>query len=410
MRVVGSLATKYAPPFSLILHYFISSVITLFLFSFFLLFNSGLFFLDFLDLKFVGSVHFYILGFIMMIMIGALYQLIPVALEIPVFSFKLGYIQFYIYLFGLILFLISFINTNLFYFSTFGGTLLFISFTLFIANFLLSLKNLEKIDITVIFLIFSVLCLLIGVIIGFLMILNFHFNLFQFHISLLKAHIVLTVFGFILNVIIGIGMILFPMFSVSHKFKNIYVKTAFFFIFLGILSFFILSFINENISKIGLIFIYIGIIFYLLQVVEIYRNKPKKKSDFPLKVMFFSHLFLLLSLFFSFYSLRLSGLILIMGFYSILIFGSLYKILPFLTWFHRFSSLVGIEPVPTLGEMLPKKAPKFQIMFHSLGLVSLSIYLILKLTIFYYISSLFFILSSTLLLFIFFFIITYRRR
>ena len=38
-----------------------------------------------------------------------------------------------------------------------------------------------------------------------------------------------------------------------------------------------------------------------------------------------------------------------------LIVGQMYKILPFLTWYHKYSSKAGIEKVPMLKEMYNEK-------------------------------------------------------
>ena len=58
----------------------------------------------------------------------------------------------------------------------------------------------------------------------------------------------------------------------------------------------------------------------------------------------------------------------IMGFVTFLINGHLYKIVPFLVWFERYSPLVGKEKVPMLHEMFPAKQADFQFRFSSVGM------------------------------------------
>ena len=48
--------------------------------------------------------------------------------------------------------------------------------------------------------------------------------------------------------------------------------------------------------------------------------------------------------------------------------GMLNKIVPFLIWFHRFSSLVGQVRVPLLKDLLPKKGPSIQATIHGISL------------------------------------------
>lgn len=408
MRIVGSLATKYAPPFSLILHYFIGGTLLQLLLP--VIINKDFISLDFLNINFAGIVHFYLLGFVIMIMMGALYQLIPVALEIPVFSFKIGYIQFYIYFFGFIIFISSMLKLVPYEYLPIGGFFLSLSFFLFMFNFFLSLRNLEKMDITVIALILAVIFLALGVVIGNLLAFNFIYGFLQDITSLIQIHVILIIFGFIFTTVIGISMILLPMFSVSHKFKNIYSKISLTILFFSIVSTCFSYLLNKEISIIFYYFLMVGMIIYIFQVYEIYKNKPKRKSDFPTMVMFHSHFFIPFSILSFFFSLKNAGLLFIMGFLGTLIYGSLYKIIPFLTWFHKFSDLVGKQKVPTLNEMLPKKIPEIQVIFYITGIILLYLDFIFNSIFAFYLAMLTFSVSSALFLYSFYFVLTYEAK
>jgi hypothetical protein len=58
-----------------------------------------------------------------------------------------------------------------------------------------------------------------------------------------------------------------------------------------------------------------------------------------------------------------------LGFIGFLINGHLYKIVPFLVWFERFSPLVGKERVPMLHEMYPKEQASIMFWYTSTGVV-----------------------------------------
>jgi hypothetical protein len=58
-----------------------------------------------------------------------------------------------------------------------------------------------------------------------------------------------------------------------------------------------------------------------------------------------------------------------LGFIGFLINGHLYKIVPFLVWFERFSPLVGKEKVPMLHEMYPKQQANMMFWFTSIGVM-----------------------------------------
>ncbi|WP_293445435.1 hypothetical protein [Persephonella sp.] len=380
MRVAGSLATKLAPPFSLVLHYFTAGVLfnLIGIISLFLL--SGEFNEPFFSFQYVAEVHLFLLGFVMMIIFGALYQLIPVALEIPVYSFKLGYIQFYVYIVGIILFVVSLLIRDFFPLLPLGALLLYISILIFIFNFFASLGKLEKFDITSKFLIVANLSLFTGVSIGIFLALNFVYGFYSgniFHILL--SHIIFTLFGFVFMVIMGVSMVLLPMFSLAHKFNDIYINISFYIMVVSVFGGGILALVLESPPVYYSVFLLIfsAFIFYLIQVFEIYRKRPRRTKDTGMDVMFFSHLFLFGSVFFGVlipFSQKwifLFGITLIFGFVNFLIYGSLYKIVPFLTWFHRFSPLVGKKKVPMLNEMLPKKIPDVQISVSVFGFLLL---------------------------------------
>ncbi len=43
-----------------------------------------------------------------------------------------------------------------------------------------------------------------------------------------------------------------------------------------------------------------------------------------------------------------------------LIVGQMYKIVPFLVWYHKYSSKVGLEKVPVLKEMFNEKIAQYE--------------------------------------------------
>ncbi|MEB2297962.1 MAG: hypothetical protein OZ930_15670, partial [Ignavibacteria bacterium] len=57
------------------------------------------------------------------------------------------------------------------------------------------------------------------------------------------------------------------------------------------------------------------------------------------------------------------GYMIIFGYLSMLIVGQMYKIVPFLVWYHKYSSKVGIEKVPMLKEMFNEKVAQYGFYF-----------------------------------------------
>ncbi len=416
MRVVGSLATKFAPPFSLVLHYFIGGSVFNFIgILFLLLFNK--FSPPFYQSEYAALVHVFLLGYVMMIIFGALYQLIPVVLEIPVFSFKIAYIQFYIYTVGIFIFTFSLYYTEFLRYAILGSFLIYVSIFLFIFNFFMSVRKLEKLSTTGKFLISANIFLFIGTTLGLITVFNFFYGFFPERlVNLILSHIIFTLFGFVMMVVFGVAVILLPMFSLAHKFNDRYINLTFYISVLSISlgGFFTLFIKNNAFIYSAFILIFVGMFVYILQVLEIYRKRARKTPDIGIDTMFFSHFFLLLSLIsgilipFSDRFVFLFGFSLIFGFLNLLIYGSLYKIVPFLTWFHRFSDLVGKKKVPMLTEMLPERFTKYQVITAIIGTLvyMLGIYLNNYFTL---VSGVIIMtVSSSVFLFVIFYVLNYR--
>lgn len=70
--------------------------------------------------------------------------------------------------------------------------------------------------------------------------------------------------------------------------------------------------------------------------------------------------------------------LLISGFFAYLIIAHLYKIVPFLVWFEKFSPLVGKEKVPMLTDMVDEKSANFQFNFAVIALFLSTIAILLK--------------------------------
>ncbi|MBS9782392.1 MAG: hypothetical protein KGV43_01155 [Arcobacter sp.] len=376
-----NISTSFAPPFKLIAPYFIVGYFVLFICSV-LLFAFDVVNLHVLEPKVIGFTHFFLLGFVMMVILGAMAQLIPVVLEVGHFSIDFYYIIFPFHLMGSILIFIGF------YFYPFlipiGGFLVFFALSIFVIENFLTIKKVKKMN----FVMFSVLCaniaLLVGIVLGVILSLGYTGILIVNLDEILKSHIFFVLFGFMGITIFGISMVLLPMFWLSHDFswKNIKIGLAF---LLSSLGFVLISSFFSNIyfEYLAYFLAYISFIFYFIQIYIVYKTKARVEKDIYTKSMIVSYICLVLSLViipFIFISSSMQLILLVswlvfFGFFNFLIIGHLYKIIPFLVWFERFSPYVGKRPVPMLVDLIPVKSSNFQFIFNTLaiGFVALGI-------------------------------------
>ena len=123
----------------------------------------------------------------------------------------------------------------------------------------------------------------------------------------------------------------------------------------SIIGFQVLEWLGE-IAGFGSVFL------YLYQIYLIYQKRVRKELDIWYRSMLFAYgafvVATLLGIVWAFSrdeTIMHAAVWALFVFFIFLINGHLYKIIPFLVWFHRFSDLVGKQKVPMLHEMYPKK-------------------------------------------------------
>jgi len=368
-----NISKDFAPPFKMIEPFFKfgSFLYLISIFSLLFINSSDSIF----DLKVVGWAHLFLLGFVMIIIFGAMAQLIPVALEVGHFSIDLYYVIFPTLSIGSILMVIGF------WFSPtllpYGGLLVLVSMLVFLYETLMTLKATTANTLTVKCVKAGNIFLTIAIAIGFLMALaianGFSLDLSRF----LPIHIVLVLIGYVTITVIGLSIILLPMFGLAHGFDDKDINLAFKILIISVSAFSILKLIGlDFLANITLFAMAVGIAFYLKQILTLYKIRARKLHD-----IWYKHIYV------AFISLALSTILLVvwlisgsdiflksgiwlflMGFFTFVINGHLIKIIPFLVWFERFSPLVGKKKVPMLHEMLPDKDINFSFWLSFIGM------------------------------------------
>ncbi len=384
-----SISKDYAPPFKMIAPFFIIGSIFFFLATVALLFMDPI--LGHFDPHIAGWVHLYLLGFVMIIIFGAMAQLIPVVVEVGHYSVDLYYVIWPIMLIGTILMVIGFwwISALLPY----GGLLVLTSMLIYLYDTLMTLKRVKNITLTVKTAVAANLFLTTGIVVGFIMTLAIGAGV-NIDISWwLGTHAILVLGGYVVLTIIGLSLILLPMFGLAHGFDETSINRAFNLMVGGVILHLFSTLIGFSFGRlVALLIIFVSIGFYINQVWLIYKVRARKENDIWARSMFFGYgslvvamLLSIISLIFDVESILLSAVwFLVMGFVTFLITGHLYKIIPFLVWFERFSPLVGKERVPMLNEMYPKKMADFEFILSATGVIIAGIGILIKWNDLYY--------------------------
>jgi hypothetical protein len=368
------ISRDFAPPLSLIAPFFKYGVI------FYLLSMLGLLFFEptfsYQQMDVAGWIHLFLLGFVMMIIFGAMAQLVPVVLEVGHVVVDVYYVILPLLGLGVT------VMVSGFWFLPallpYGGLLVLVAMLIFAFENIATLKKTEIRTLTVDTVAWSNGYLLLGILTGFAIALGLSGDL-SIDVSLmLKAHVYAVLGGYVLLTIIGLSLILIPMFSLAHGFDETSINRAFKLVVLGVGLVFIGALLGlEWFMMIGYLITFAGTLFYIWQIYIIAMLTVRKELDVWAKSMIFAFGSLIFSMMTGAVALvtndqsmlHATVWFFLLGFVSSMITGHLYKIVPFLVWFERFAPLVGKEKVPMLHEMYSKEGANLMFLFTVSGVI-----------------------------------------
>ena len=381
---MNSISQDFAPPFKLIAPFFILgglfytlSTLTVFLFhTQDLIFTSP---------SVISFVHLFLLGFVMMTIFGAMAQLVPVVLEVGHFGVELFYAIWPLLLIGTLLMVFGFLYSAAL--LPYGGIVVLISMMIFVGEIFLTIKKVEKFNLVMSSVLISNTFLFFGIIFGLLMALAYAGTISLDISQMLRAHVYSVVGGYIGVTIMGLSIVLVPMFTLSHSFSLTPLRISITMMSLGVVSVIFSALFNVEFLEYLGYFLSLGSLpFYFYIIYIIYKTRPRKENDvYAISMMFsYSSMIVALCLALLYFALQkeeflfASAWVFFFGFFGFLITGHIYKIIPFLVWFERFSPLVGKQKIPMLADMVPYKSSQAQFIFSAIGVVLVMIAILTK--------------------------------
>ena len=368
-------SSDFAPPLKLISPFFKYGVIFYLLSMLALLFFEPSFTYE--QMSVAGWIHLFLLGFVMMVIFGAMAQLIPVVLEVGHVVVDVYYVIFPLLGIGTGMMVTGFWLMPAL--LPYGGLLVLVAMIIFASENIATLKKTTIRTLTIDTVAWSNGYLLLGILTGFAIALGLSGDLGINITLMLKAHVYAVIGGYVVLTIIGLSLILIPMFSLAHGFEETAINRAFKLVITGVGIVFIGALIaQEWLMYIGYAINTLGIFFYIWQIYIIARLTVRKEMDVWAKSMIFAFASLILAIVLGLFYfmigneniLHASVWFLLLGFISSMITGHLYKIVPFLVWFERFAPLVGKEKVPMLHEMYSKEGAAMMFNFTVAGVLS----------------------------------------
>jgi hypothetical protein len=313
-----------------------------------------------------GVTHCFTLGWLSMTIFGALYQLLPVALGVPIRSERAGHASFLSFAPGVALFAsgVAFSSPPLRYA---GITLISIGILCIVTNIALSLRRVVARDVIWAAIAIGLAFLSATLVLGALLAENLRAGfLGDWRVRVLATHLHVALLGWVLTMIAGISHRLLPMFLLSHTADTRWTRRA-----LGLLSGGVVLLgcgLTEslrvpyvNLPWMGLVLIEGGVVCFLAQAALFFWARTRPRLDAGLRHVAFALFFiataavmgpLVLANDAGHRNLDAGYVVLgLLGGLTLYVIGQFYKVVPFLAWMARFREDIGKKPVPTVAQL-----------------------------------------------------------
>ncbi|HEV7215213.1 MAG TPA: hypothetical protein VGP33_08800, partial [Chloroflexota bacterium] len=365
----GGLSSRDAPPLDLPFRFFLTALVALAVLMVLAPWQAAMAQRSSTDPWLVVLVHWNTLGVIGATIMGASFQLLPVVLQAPLASVRLGRLAWCCYVPGVVAFLLGFSQgwTPL---LGLGGTLLALAIGLYGGIVIRTLASSHERDVVFWHIAVAVAGLLMGAVMGLLLAVSQPGGLLGgLTFRVLAAHITLMLGAWVTPMLTGIAYRLVGMFTLSED--RLHVPTAWAELALTaggawLFAAVMLFGLGRVPAVAGAAAVFLGLCLFGGQLVRLYRRRRRRTFDIHMPFIIMATGSALLAL-----GLILFGLVagrtasdsiwravvwlLIVGWAETAIQGFLYKIGAFLTWLHRYAPLAGRRPVPKLEDLYGRR-------------------------------------------------------
>ncbi|MFS0776357.1 hypothetical protein ABC255_10150 [Neobacillus sp. 3P2-tot-E-2] len=331
-----------------------------------------------------SAAHLLVLGWALMVAMGAMYQLIPVAFLTPIWNEKFGFIQFFVTAIGIASFSwMLYVSPQK---ALIPGILMLLGILMFLFQMFMTLRKQAKPNILTAFVGSALICLFITIFLGITLIYSLQTGFAaEYYQSIFKSHLLMGVAGWFTLLIFGFSYKMVPMFSLSHGFPMVQARYVYG-LYISGLMITIISFFNGNhyLVKAGIFLLLAGFSVFSWHISIIIKKRLKKRLDhsftFALVAIGLGNI-IHLAAFLALWSEQNAALmgpfvyLYLLLWIVLSIMGYLYKIVPFLWWTYKYSNEIGKKSVPSLKDMMNEKivVPLFSLFVIAVFAVFMSI-------------------------------------
>lgn len=337
----------------------------------------------------IAITHLLVLGWICTVVMGAMYQLVPVALETRLHSERLARWQFVLHIAGFAGMVWMFWTWNMKQVGHYG-TALAVGVGLFVYNIVRTLMKVPRWNVVASGVASAVAWLSLTVLAGLSIVAgkctyesavsnsggtlgailaglkaSARFTARFDQIGAMHAHAHLGVIGVFLMLIVGISYKLLPMFTLSEVQNPLRARASIWLLNAGLVAAFFAILLRSTLKPVAAGAAVTGLVLYGLEVRAMLAARKRRTLDWGIRY-FLTALSLLapvagLGLVLSWPTLPLNGFtgqlenlygfLALVGVISFGIIGMFYKIIPFLVWYRAYGREIGRARVPSLADL-----------------------------------------------------------
>ncbi len=371
---LNGLSIDQAPPISAPVRYFVAAPLFGLIAGLLIFFSDASVLMSRYSMESIVITHAMTIGFLGFVMLGALTQMLPVLVgaKMPKVAFVSKY-SFYLLLIGLIAMIVGMLNHNplVISLSVFG---LASGFVMMLSSMAIALKGVSNFTPTVKAISTSIVFASLIVLMGLHLLASYiGGDIKASQAVIANIHSVWAIFGFGGILIIGVAFQVLPMFYVAPKFKSFCKKRVVWLISIGLVLWLGFSIFSEQYAFVAKA--WIAMFFWAFATTVWLKLSARRRPISDVTVWYWRSASVLLTLgsflwifdeYFK-HEYIVMVAILIGGFILSIMIGMLYKVIPFLVWFHLNG--MGYMSIPTMNEMINKNLARAQFVLFILSLV-----------------------------------------
>ncbi len=363
---LNGLSADQAPPISAPVRFFLTAPIFGIIAGLLILLSDPQVLTSRYSVESIVVTHAITIGFLGFVMLGALTQMLPVLAGVKVAKIDiLAKTSHLLLLFGTLFMIIGMAQSYSKLILT-SSVLLGVGFLILTIPMLISFRKVVHVTASVRAMITSLVFAIIIVLMGMHLLSSYGVGKFSsLHVLFANIHSVWAIFGFAGILIIGVSFHILPMFYVAPKFKAFCKQKVVWLIIAGLLLWLFLNIFFEAYSLVAKI--WVGLFFWAYATTVFIKLNQRRRPVSDVTVYYWrsAAVFMTLGAFAwvinDFYDEKyivIAGILIGGGFILSIMSGMLYKIVPFLVWFHLNAK--GYMSIPTMNDMINKKLANVQ--------------------------------------------------